>query len=87
MIPHSSRHIVFSCYSDFLCIKSKKKKGKKKHSFRTYHLPDGEGDLETRGFVDFHTIDSVGLFLSECIPQRFMAGIMQKEKYVGEMLG
>lgn len=35
-----------------------------KHCFITYHLPDWESDPGPRGFVDFHTIDSVGLRLS-----------------------
>lgn len=46
----------------------------------TYHLPDWKGDPEPRGFVDFHTIDSANLCLSGCIPQRFIARIMQKGK-------
>ena len=58
-----------------------------KHCFITYHLPDWESDPGPRGFVDFHTIDSVGLCLSECILQRFIAGLMQKEKCIWEMLG
>lgn len=50
----------------------------------TCHLLDSEGDPEVYGGVDFHIMNPLDLCLSECIPQRFIAGIIHKKSAFGK---